>query len=131
MAEESPFDVELNVARPATPRGFSLAGLFLLVTTAGVVSALARGAWDTQTEGYLVSIHAAIGSVVGAGLGLWTGLHYPRRLPAAMIGMAVGALTGGACAAVAAAGTNGWLFVGGSAGIIVLGLLARRGQPVE
>jgi peptidoglycan/LPS O-acetylase OafA/YrhL len=131
MAGESPFSEETKVARPATPRGFSLAALFLLVTTAGVVSALARGAWDTETEGDVLSIHATVGFVLGGGLGLWTGLYYPRRLPASMIGMAVGAVTGGICAAVAAAGTNGWLFVGGSAGIIALGLLARRRHTTE
>ncbi len=131
MAGESPFSPEIKVARPATPRGFSLAALFLLVTTAGVVSALARGAWDTETEGNVLAIHAAIGFVLGGTLGLWTGLYYPRRLPASIIGMAAGAVKGCACSAVAAAGTNGWLFVGGSAGIIALGLLARRGQRGE
>ena len=103
----------------------------LLVTTAGVVSALARSAWETETEGDILSIHAAIGFMLGGGLGLWTGLYYPRRFPASMIGLAVGAVIGGICAAVAAAGTNGWLFVSGSAGIIALGLLARRGQRDE
>ncbi|HVC98606.1 MAG TPA: hypothetical protein VND64_33375 [Pirellulales bacterium] len=131
MAGESPFSAEMKVVRPATPRGFSLAAMFLLVTTAGVVSALARGAWNTETEGYVLSIHAAIGVALGGGLGLWTGLYYPRRFPASMIGMAAGAVTGGTCSVVAAAGTNGWLFVGGSAGIIALGLLARRGQRDE
>jgi hypothetical protein len=131
MAEQSPFAEETNVARPATPQGFSLAALFLLVTTAGVVSALARGAWNTETESDILSIHAAIGFMLGGGLGLWTGLYYPRRLPAAIIGVAVGAVTWGVCAAVAAAGTNGWMFVGGSVGVIVLGLLARRGHRLE
>jgi hypothetical protein len=125
---ELPLDAEVLSARPATPRGFSLAALFLLVTTAGVVSALARGAWDTQTEPGILAIHAAVGLVMGGGLGLWTGFYYPRRFPAAMIGMAVGAMTGCVCATVAAAGTNGWLFVGGSAGIMALGFLARRGR---
>jgi len=131
MAGESPFGEDLKVERPATPRGFSLAAMFLLVTTAGVISALARGAWNTETEGDILSLHAAIGFMLGGGLGFWTGLYYPRRFPASMIGMAVGAVTGGICAAVAAAGTNGWLFVGGSAGIIVLGLLSRRGHATE
>jgi hypothetical protein len=128
MAEEPPFKVELPSARPATPRGFSLAALFMLVTTAGVVSALARSGWDTKTETWILSLHAAVGFVLGGILGLWTGLYYPRRLPAAMIGTIVGAVTGGVCAFIAAAGTNGWLFVGGSAGIIALGFLARWGQ---
>jgi peptidoglycan/LPS O-acetylase OafA/YrhL len=131
MTEQSPYDMELASTRPATPRGFSLAALFLLVTTASVVFALASSAWDTQTEPWELSIHAAVGFVLGGALGLWTGLYYPRRLPAALIGSAVGAVTGCVCAVVAAAGTNGWLFVGGSAGIIVLGLLARRGQTVQ
>jgi hypothetical protein len=127
-ASEVPLDAVVVSARPTSPRGYSLSALFLLVTTAGVVSALARGAWDTKTESWILAIHAAGGLVLGGILGLCTGLNYPRGFAAAMIGMTVGAIIGSICATVAAAGTNGWLFVFGSAGIIALGFLARRGS---
>jgi len=115
---------------PPPPRGYSLAALFLLVTTAGIVAALARSASmqiNWKIDAGLV-VHAGLGFFVGAVVGSITAQSYPRRLIGQLLGAAVGGLTGGVCAAVAAAGASSWLYLIGSLGLIGMGALARFGQ---
>jgi hypothetical protein len=131
MAGESPFSVEDKVARPATPRGFSLAALFLLVTTAAWFRRWLAVLGTPRPRGPSCRSMPPSGSCWEVVLDCGPASTTRAGLPASMIGLAVGAVTRGICAAVAAAGTNGWLFVGGSAGIIALGLLARRGHTTE
>ncbi len=115
------------------PRGFSLAALFLLLTTAGVVAALARSAslqaeWpDWRLNGYstLIVAHVAIGSVIGGVVGFFVGLSYKRRRRGCLIGSGVGACSGGLCAGIAAAGASLWMFLFGSVALITLGALSR------
>jgi hypothetical protein len=52
-------------------------------------------------------------------------------MPSAIVGGAAGAITGCVCAVVAAAGASGWIFIGGSVGIITLGFLSHRAHVIE
>ena len=120
---------------PATPpaRGYSLAALFLLVTTAGIVAALARNAslgsdWKLQANTVFVLVHAAVGLVAGAAVGFVTGLAYPRSTAGALLGASIGGLTGGICVAIVAAGASFWLFLAGGAALVLMGACARFGQ---
>lgn len=129
MAEHAFMD-EYVREPPPPPRGYSLAALFLLVTTAGIIAALARNAsmqinWKIDVG--LVA-HAALGCVLGVIIGSITAQSYPRRLTGQLIGAAVGALTGGVCAAVAASGVSSWLYLIGGLVLIGMGALARFGQ---
>lgn len=106
-------------------RGYSLASLFLLVTAAGVVAGLARNIGQTQTGSVMLLVHACVGAVLGFLAGAIIGLGYPRRARGMLLGSFVGSLTGGICAALAAAGGSPWLFFLGAAALLALGLAAR------
>ena len=115
---------------PPPPRGYSLAALFLLVTTSGIIAALARSATlhvEWKIDGGIVA-HAAIGLLIGVAVGSLTAHAYPRRLQGQLLGGAVGGVTGGVCAAVAAAGASLWLYLLGALALVGMGLLARFGQ---
>ena len=126
-------DQYMQTPEAPPPRGFSLAALFLLLTTAGVVAALARNAslhaeWPNwQLNGYstLIVAHVAIGSVIGGAVGFFVGLSYKRRGRGCLIGSGVGVCSGGLCAGIAAAGASLWMFFFGSLTLIALGTLAR------
>lgn len=133
MGEHSFMDQYMQSPETPPPRGFSLAALFLLLTTAGVVAALARNAslhaeWpDWRLNGYstLIVAHVVIGSVIGGIVGFFVGLSYRRRTRGSLIGSGVGACSGGLCAGIAAAGASLWVFLFGSVTLITLGALAR------
>ncbi|HVW38424.1 MAG TPA: hypothetical protein VHB99_14005 [Pirellulales bacterium] len=129
MAEHAFMDE--YVQPPPPPRGYSLAALFLLVTTAGIVAALARSATERIIEWKFdgeVAAHAAIGLLVGAIVGFTTAQAYPRRLQGLFLGMATGAATGAVCATVAALGASLWLYLLGALALIAMGGFARFGQ---
>lgn len=130
MGEHAFMEEYVRPPEPPSPRGFSLAALFLLLTTAGVVAALARNAslntnFELNERGKLVFAHAAFGALVGAAVGFFVGRSYPRRRAGGMIGASVGAFSGGICAGVAAAGASFWLFVVGAVALLSLGILSR------
>ena len=115
---------------PPPPRGYSLAALFLLVTTSGIIAALARSATlhvEWKIDAAIVA-HAAMGLAIGAVVGSLTAHAYPRRLNGQLLGGAVGGVTGGICAAVAAAGASLWLYLLGALALVGMGLLARFGH---
>lgn len=121
-----------NPPKPGDPRdpapssqGYSLASLFLLVTTAGVVAGLARNIAQTQVESWVLASHAAVGSLLGSIAGAAIGFSYPRRLRGMFLGSFVGSLTGGICAALAAAGGSPWLFGLGALALLTLGFASR------
>lgn len=138
---ELPLDAELvptvnppadKSPKPGGPRdpapssqGYSLASLFLLVTTAGVIAGLARNIAQTQIESLVLAIHAAIGTLLGSIAGAVIGFGYPRRLRGMLLGSFVGSLTGGVCAALAAAGGSPWLFGLGALALLTLGFASR------
>ncbi len=133
MGEHSFMDQYVRPPQASPPRGFSLAALFLLLTTAGVVAALARNAslntnWRLNEQSTFVLVHVLIGVIVGACVGLFVGLSYPRRLAGSLIGASVGAVSGGICAGVATAGASLWVFASGAMAIVLLGILVRLGQ---
>lgn len=118
--------------KPGDPRdpapssqGYSLASLFLLVTTAGVVAGLARNIAQTQIDAMVLAVHAGIGSLIGCIAGAVIGFSYPRRLRGMLLGSFVGWLTGGVCAALAAAGGSPWLFGLGALALLTLGFASR------
>ncbi|HJT31914.1 MAG TPA: hypothetical protein VJ783_07655 [Pirellulales bacterium] len=118
--------------KPGDPRdpapssqGYSLASLFLLVTTAGVIAGLARNIAQTQVESWVLAIHAAVGSLLGCIAGAVIGFSYPRRLRGMLLGFFVGGWTGGVCAALAAAGGSPWLFGLGALALLTLGFASR------
>lgn len=123
-ADDPPGDAAGHDALPSA-RGYSLASLFLLVTAAGVVAGLARNIGQTQTGSVMLLIHACVGAVLGFLAGAIIGLGYPRRARGMLLGSFVGSLTGGICAALAAAGGSPWLFFLGAAALLALGLAAR------
>ena len=108
-----------------SPRGYSLASLFLLVTAAGVVAGLARNIGQTQTGSVVLLVHACVGAVLGFLAGAAIGFGYPRRARGILLGSFVGSLTGGVCAALAAAGGSPWLFFLGAAALLALGFASR------
>lgn len=120
------------VREPAPPpRGYSLAALFLLVTTAGIIAALARSATEHVSEWRFngeIAGHAVLGFFIGATIGSITAQSYPRRLSGQLLGVAIGGFMGGACAVVAAAGASSWLYLVGAMALIGMGALARFGQ---
>jgi hypothetical protein len=107
--------------------GYSLAALFLLVTATAIVLAIvgASTSNQNQTQGEWIVAHAVVGAFFGGAIGFWTALSYRRRRSNIAIGSFAGAITGGACAAAAAAGASFWLFVGGSVGLVLFGLADR------
>jgi hypothetical protein len=129
LAEHSFMDE--YVQPPPPPRGYSLAALFLLVTTAGIVAALARSATEHVIEWKFdsaIAAHAAIGLLVGAIVGFTTAQAYPRRLQGLFLGMATGGITGAVCATVAALGASFWLYLLGALALIAMGGFARFGH---
>lgn len=106
-------------------RGYSLASLFLLVTATAVLAGLARNIFQTGIQPVIISIHAGVGSFLGFLAGAVIGFGYPRRLRGMLLGSFVGWLTGGVCAALAAAGGSPWLFVLGAAALVALGFTSR------
>lgn len=132
MSEHS-FMEEYVRPEQTPPRGFSLAALFLLLTTAGIVAALARNAslntnWQLNEQTKFVLLHAAMGVVAGACVGFFVGSSYMHRARGSLIGGSVGAATGGICAGIAAAGASLWVFVVGAVALVSLGVLARVNQ---
>lgn len=130
MAEHSFMDEYVREPAPP-PRGYSLAALFLLVTTAGIIFALFRSATEHVSQWRFngeIAVHSIVGVFVGAAIGSITAQAYPRRLSSQLLGVAVGGLVGGICAAVAAAGASSWLYLVGALALIGMGVLARFGQ---
>lgn len=116
-----------SIAREPLPasQGYSLASLFLLVTTAGVIAGLARNITQAEVETSVVLIHGGIGSFLGFIVGAVIGFGYPRRFRGMLLGAFVGWLTGGVCAALAAAGGSPWLFGLGALALLTLGFASR------
>ncbi|MEX2122036.1 MAG: hypothetical protein WD847_20820 [Pirellulales bacterium] len=109
-------------------RGFPLTTVFLLVTTAAVILALA-GAARQRMGGHNPEDVAAIcfvGFIVGGIVGFFSGSSEPRRGPFNLATSMAGALTGTACAFVLLLGASFWLFLGGGALLVLLGALAGR-----
>ncbi len=124
-ADNRPTGNRADRQAPPSPRGFSLASLFLLVTAAGVVAGLARNIGQTQTGSVVLLVHACIGAFLGMWAGALIGFGYPRRVSSILLGSFVGALTGGICAALAAAGGSPWLFFLGAVALLTLGFASR------
>ena len=123
------------VRPPSTPpaRGYSLAALFLLVTTSGIVAALLRNAslqtdWKAGADNRFLVVYGAIGCVVGAVVGFVSGLAYPRAREGALLGALAGGLTGGICSGIALAGASIWIFLMGGAALVAMGICARVGH---
>lgn len=130
MVEHSFMEEYVRPPQAPSPRGFSLAALFLLLTTAGVVAALARNAslntdWQLNNFSILVLGHAVLGVVFGGIVGFFVGISYPRPMKGGAIGATAGSLSGGISASIAAAGASLWIFVVGAIALVSLGVLVR------
>jgi hypothetical protein len=115
--------------------GFSLAGLFILVTACAAIVAgftpLVRLAADGRVDGVQLSISLAIGFLGGLFLGLVVGLLHFRSTLAAPIGAGTGALMGLAAGLFALLPQNQLLvsaltMVAGSALVVGVALINRR-----
>lgn len=109
-------------------RGFPLTTVFLLVTTAAVVLALA-GTARQRMGGHnadTIAVVCFVGFVVGGIVGFFSGSSEGRPGSLNLTTSTAGAVTGVACGFILWLGASFWLFLGGSAILIVLGALAGR-----
>ncbi len=107
-------------------RSFSLAGVFLLVTVAAVVTALFVSAREPSEPSGIAAAGGPLAYFIGLVGGIYSGLSQPRRLRSSLLGGFIGFCCGIVGMVMFTAPAAPGIALGACAALLMTGLILRR-----